>query len=390
MKSRIEREKMPKVKKRGDKYTALVWVPDSNKPLGKAQRRITRRTRSEVEKEIRRIEISKDEGTYLQPLKRLVADYFPEALERYLATADIKPQSASDYRTWLKNHIIPRMGHFQLQELNSFCIESLLLEIQSNGAKGGKPLSSSSMRHIGIVLSICLKTAVRHKHLKQNPMSDVRLPKGHKKKVPALSFEELERVEEVLLKSDPLTSSLIRLSRDSGARKGELLALRWSDIDFENNLISISKTAYDRPGVRYENAPKSKNSARKVELTANQLMPLKVWRKRQSEQRLKAGSYWVDLDYVFTNGRGERISGGYPYALWIKVCDRAGIARVPLHSLRHSHITTLLRAGRPAHIVARRVGDLPTTILETYAHIMPLDDQHSALAFEQAISSRNM
>lgn len=381
---------MPKVKKRGDKYTALVWVPDSNKPLGKAQRRITRRTRSEVEKEIRRIEISKDEGTYSQPSKRLVADYFPEALERYIATADIKPQSASDYRTWLKNHIIPRMGHFQLQELNSFAIESLLLEIQSNGAKGGKPLSSSSMRQIGIVLSICLKTAVRHKHLKQNPYSDVRLPKGHKKEVPALNLEELERVEEVLLKSDPLTASLIRLARDTGARKGELLALRWSDIDFEKNLISIEKTAYDRPGVRYENAPKSKNSTRKVELTANQLMPLKVWRKRQSEQRLKAGSFWVDQDYVFTNGKGERISGGYPYGLWLKVCDRAGIARVPFHSLRHSHITTLLRAGRPAHIVARRVGDLPTTILETYAHIMPLDDQHSALTFEKAISSGTM
>ena len=381
---------MPKVKKRGDKYTALVWVPDSNKPLGKAQRRITRRTRSEVEKEIRKIEISKDEGTYSQPSKRLVADYFPEALERYIATADIKPQSASDYRTWLKNHIIPRMGHFQLQELNSFAIESLLLEIQSNGARGGKPLSSSSMRQIGIVLSICLKLAVRHKHLKQNPMSDVRLPKGHKKEVPALNLEELERVEEVLIKSDPLTASLIRLARDTGARKGELLALRWSDIDFEKNLISISKTAYDRPGVRYENAPKSKNSTRKVELTANQLMPLKVWRKRQSEQRLKAGSFWVDQDYVFTNGKGERISGGYPYGLWLKVCDRAGIARVPFHSLRHSHITTLLRAGRPAHIVARRVGDLPTTILETYAHIMPLDDQHSALTFEKAISSGTM
>lgn len=381
---------MPKVKKRGDKYTALVWVPDPNKPLGKAQRRITRRTRSEVEKEIRKIEISKDEGTYSQPVKKSVAEYFPEALERYIATGDIKPQTASDYRTWLKNHIIPRMGHFQLKELNSFAIESLLLEIQSKGARGGKPLSSSSMRQIGIVLSICLKTAVRHKHLKQNPMSEVRLPKGHKKEVPALTLQELEKVEQVLSSSDPLTASIIRLARDTGARKGELLALRWSDIDLEKNIISISKTAYDREGVKYENSPKSKNSTRKVELTANQLTNLKVWRKTQSEKRLRAGSHWVDQDYVFSNGRGERLSSGYPYALWIKVCDRAGIARVPFHSLRHSHITTLLRAGRPAHIVARRVGDLPTTILQTYAHIMPLDDQHSALTFEKAISSGAM
>lgn len=381
---------MPKVKKRGDKYTALVWVPDPQKPLGKSQRRITGRTKGEVEKEIRRIEISKDEGTYSQPLKRLVADYFPETLERYIATADIRPQTANDYRTWLKNHIVPKMGHFQLQELNSFTIESILLKVQSNGGKNGKPLSNSSMRQIGIVLSVCLKTAIRHKHLKQNPMSDVRLPKGHKKEVRALSIEELERVGEVLLRSDLLTSSIIGLARDTGARKGELLALRWSDIDFEKNIISISKTAYDRPGVRYENPPKSKNSTRKVELTANQFQTLKSWRKRQSEQRLRAGSHWLDQDYVFTNGRGERISGGYPYALWIKICEEAGIERFPFHSLRHSHITTLLRAGRPAHIVARRVGDLPTTILQTYAHIMPLDDQHSAITFEKAISSGSM
>lgn len=232
---------MPKVKKRGDKYTALVWVPDSNKPLGKAQRRITRRTRSEVEKEIRKIEISKDEGTYSQPVKRLVSDYFPEALERYIATADIRPQTASDYRTWLKNHIIPRMGHFQLQELNSLAIENILLEIQGKGARGGKSLSSSSIRQIGIVLSICLKTAVRHKHLKQNPMNDVRLPKGHKKEVRALTVEELERIERILLEADYLTASIIRLARDTGARKGELLALRWSDIDLERNIISISR-----------------------------------------------------------------------------------------------------------------------------------------------------
>ena len=139
-----------------------------------------------------------------------------------------------------------------------------------------------------------------------------------------------------------------------------------------------------------ENPPKSKNSTRKVELTANQFSTLKSWRKRQSELRLRAGSHWLDQVYVFTNGRGERISGGYPYAPWIKICKEAGIERVPFHSIRHSHITTLLRAGRPAHIVARRVGDLPTTILQTYAHIMPLDDQHSAITFEKAISSGSM
>jgi len=378
------------IRKRGNKYYAIVWVPDPNKPSGKAQRRITKRTKTEVEKEFNRIKIAIDDGTYLQPLKKSVAEYFPEALERYIATADIKPQSASDYRTWLKNHIIPRMGHLKLRELNSFTIESLLLEIQSTGARGGRPLSTSSMRQIGIVLSICLKTAVRHKHLKQNPMSEVRLPKGHKKEVRALTIEELEKVEQVLSTSELLTSALIRLGRDTGARKGELIALRWPDIDLEKNIISISKTAYDRPGVRYENAPKSKNSTRKVELTANQLSTLKAWRKRQSEQRLRAGSYWDDQDYVFTNGRGARLSSGYPYALWIKVCKKAGIAKVPFHSLRHSHITTLLRAGVPVHIVARRVGDLPSTILENYAHIMPLDDRHSAITFEKAISSGSL
>jgi len=378
------------IRKRGNKYYAIVWVPDPSKPSGKAQRRITKRTKTEVEKEFNRIKIAIDDGTYLQPLKKSVAEYFPEALERYIATADIKPQSASDYRTWLKNHIIPRMGHLKLRELNSFTIESLLLEIQSTGARGGRPLSTSSMRQIGIVLSICLKTAVRHKHLKQNPMSEVRLPKGHKKEVRALTIEELEKVEQVLSTSELLTSALIRLGRDTGARKGELIALRWPDIDLEKNIISISKTAYDRPGVRYENAPKSKNSTRKVELTANQLSTLKAWRKRQSEQRLRAGSYWDDQDYVFTNGRGARLSSGYPYALWIKVCKKAGIAKVPFHSLRHSHITTLLRAGVPVHIVARRVGDLPSTILENYAHIMPLDDRHSAITFEKAISSGSL
>jgi len=375
------------VKKRGSRYTGVVWVPDPTKPSGKAQKRITRRTKTEVESEIRRIKIATEEGTYSQLSKKSVAEYFPEALERHISTSKVKPQTAIDYRTWLNNHILPRIGHLPIQKLDSYFLENFLIEVQASGSKEGKAFSQSSIKKISLTLEICLNVAVRHKQLKTNPMNDVRTPRGHKKEVRALTIEQLEKVEEYLVNNKVRLAPLIRLYRDTGARKGELLALRWSDIDFENNSISISKTAYFRAGTRYENSPKSKNGVRTIELTPSQFQHLRNWRKRQNEERLRAGTFWEEGDFVFTDTKGGCLSGGYPYALWVKICRLAGVERFELHSLRHTHITTLLRAGVPAYIVAKRVGDDPTTILKNYAHILPQDDQRSAITFEKAITS---
>ena len=110
---------------------------------------------------------------------------------------------------------------------------------------------------------------------------------------------------------------------------------------------------------------------------------LKEWRIRQNLDRLKVGQLWQEQDFVFTNEIGEPISASQLHTVWTRIQREAGLKGIHLHSLRHTHISALLRLGVPPHTVAKRVGDTVETILKVYAHSKPQDDKKAAEAFER-------
>lgn len=291
-----------------------------------------------------------------------------------------KQQSKDDYQTHLRAYILPRIGEWELKDCDSISLERFLLELQKTGKRNGLPLSASTMEKVGIVLKIGFKQANKSRLIGFNPMSEVRIPKGQVKKVEHIPDTDLIQLRNAWGESDIF--ALCEMGLVTGLRKGELLCLRWSDFNEDTNTFSITKTVYYSQGLRYENSPKSENGFREVEITSKQALLLKSHRAKQAQFRLQAGHHWAQDDFIFTNEIGQPHKPSHLYYWWKKVCISANVQRYHFHSIRHTHITSLLQAGVQPYVVAKRAGDTVSTILSTYAHSIRQDDSRCAEIFE--------
>ena len=173
----------------------------------------------------------------------------------------------------------------------------------------------------------------------------------------------------------------------TGARKSELLALKWSDLDFEQQELVISK---NRLVVRGENvvqaSTKGGEGRRTVSLDPVTVEIMKDHRKRQFEERLKAGSLWSETGYIFATEFGEPINYGTPTQLFTKIKNLLNLPDQRFHDLRHFHATQLLKAGTPLHVVAHRLGHRdPMVTATTYAHITADQAVNVSVVFAKAV-----
>lgn len=372
---------------RGDSISHRFYVKDPTHPRGRREiRRSGFATVKEAEQDRREQLLLRDKGVSVLPNNLTVSEYFPDCLEAHFKTQGLRPQSQDDYRVHLNSYILPNLGNLKLIDCTTLVLEKFLLDLRtSGGRKSGKPLSSSTVEKIGIVLKIGFKSAVRQRILALNPMSEIRSPRSKSEEVSEIDSETLRLLASVW--RDERLGHFFEVKLALGARRGELLALRWSDLDFDSCEVKISKTRYTSGKTTYENAPKSRTGYRTISLTLDQMKLFREWKVRQNQERLKAGELWKEGDFVFTNEFGEPLSASQLQTVWTRILRTARVKGIHLHSLRHTHISALLRLGVPPHTVAKRAGDTVETILRTYAHSKPQDDKKAAEAFERLTQS---
>jgi integrase len=185
-----------------------------------------------------------------------------------------------------------------------------------------------------------------------------------------------------------------RLAAYTGARRGELLNLRWHDIDLDHGEVSITGSAAVIAGQRVEGTTKSGRS-RTVSIDPGTVQVLRDHRRRQAEERLKVGPEWCGTgDYVFSTAWGKPIHPDTVSSLMTGLIvahnDRQGqpLPHARLHDLRHVHATTLLLAGVPVHVVAARLGHAdPSITLRVYAHVISDQLTEAADIFARAIAA---
>ena len=369
------------VELRGNEFSYRLRVPDPSSPNGIKQVRFggfSRAEEADRDRSKKKLEIH--DKNFLLPTNATISEYFPECLKTHGVVNAIKIQSSDDYFMHLNSYILPRIGHLALKDCTSFQMQKFLNELQISGSRKGLGLSASTIEKVAIILRLGFKEAYIHGEIQKNPMENVKIPKGQEKRVEHIPDEDLTKLRDFWIQTSQ--TAFFELALNTGARMGEILCLRWSDFDTKTNTISISKTFYLSNGVLRENSPKSKNGIREVEITPSQAQSLRTHAIRQKEQKLLVGSIWKDSDFIFTNEIGEPLKTYQARHLWKKLCVQAGVKFYHFHALRHTHITSLLRAGIQAYVVARRAGDTVTTILNTYAHAIREDDSKCAEAFE--------
>ena len=162
-------------------------------------------------------------------------------------------------------------------------------------------------------------------------------------------------------------------------RRGELLGLRWQDVDWERGTVSVRQTVTVLKGASHIGPPKTKSARRTITVQVEVLDALKGHRRAQNERRLAAGPVWQDYDLVFSTGIGTPINPGNLDRDFYRLVKRVGVPRIRIHDLRHTNITLALRETGDIEVVSQRVGHANVSItLGTYAHVLP--DQHQEVA----------
>jgi integrase len=344
------------------------------------------KTKSDAEKARTRLLGDLDAGTYVEPNKVTVKSFF-EVHWLPSVAATLRPTTLAMYEMNAKAHILPELGGIRLVQLTPSRLNAFYANRLSAGRRQGEGgLSSRTVRILHVILHRALSDAVRWGLLVRNVAELADPPKVQTREMKAWPPEDTRRFLDSV-RSDRL-HALWRLSATTGMRRGEILGLRWRDIDFEASSLTVCQTLVV---VRYRptfSEPKTAAGKRTLALDPETLTALRSHRRRQAEERLSWGSEWrgAELDLAFVRENGSPIHPERLSSWFNQRVAAAELPRINYHGLRHSYITMLLRAGQPLRVVSQRAGhSSPNVTSAVYAHVLPGDDEAAATVGAQIL-----
>jgi integrase len=324
--------------------------------------------------------------TYVPPSERTVGEF----LNTWLHTVhkqQLKETTFCSYEKIVRNYLVPGLGLIKLSDLKPSDVQRFYSETLAKPGVSGKNLEPRTVEFAGAILKKAIKYAVEVEGvLAFNPVSRVALPKTNPKVPTPWNRQELETFLETA-KTHRLFF-FYRLSAYTGARRGELLAIRWTDFDGSYITISKSRTLAGKQVIEANSTKGGKGGKRRVKLDPETIQLFNAHKKRQLEERLVVGSGWTETGYVFVQENGLPLDTGTPTHLFNKLSKVAGLRSIRLHDLRHLHATELLRLGEPLHVVSDRLGHKDPMVTATiYAHVS--DEQAETASNTFANGTRN-
>lgn len=424
---------MPSIQKRGKNYRITVSLGyDGN---GKKQietityepdpQRTEKQQKNDAHAFALEFEQRVKNGDDMQGRKTTLREFSERWLEDW-AKLNLQPSTIVKYKEELNDKILPALGNLKLTEIKPQRIYSFYLSMQKDGSrKDGKPggYSTGSLRKTRNVLSSILRTATEWELIDSNPCQKVRLPAAPNTAdkieffTPQQTIEFLNYIEQphswhtkghqriddtgIPYTVDSYTSKrslpfqmivLFQTAIYTGARKGELLALKWSDID--GNTISINKAIAVVNGKPILKQPKSHTSFRKITIPEHLAHNFQSLHLEQNKFRLRVGDYWTDEGWIFTQDNGRMMSYTTPYHTLQRIItqynedhsDKEPLPHISFHGLRHTSATLLIAQHQNIKTVSSRLGHAQTsTTMNIYAHALQDSDQCASNALENLL-----
>jgi integrase len=316
-----------------------------------------------------------------------------ELLDEWLARRkpSLEPNTYNDYAGMVERRLKPHLGHHKVKHLRPNHVVTMLDALRRPGAnKRGKtprPLSETSLQHTYDLLHVVLDYAVRQRLVAHNVTADVDRPRRQPKELDEWSARQLAAFLDSCV--DDRLFPLLQLASHTGARRSELLALRWTSVDLATASVSIASR---RTRVGYEMlhrlGTKTAAGARVIDLDPTTVDVLRTWRKAQDAERQAWGAAYLDSGYVFTAEDGEPIHADHMANRYDRLVAAAPVPILHFHGLRHTHATLLLKAGVPVHVVAQRLGhSSPALTLSIYSHVLPRQQAAAAAAFARLVKA---
>ncbi len=282
---------------------------------------------------------------------------------------NVRHSSWKMYEMLLRRHL-SEFNDLKINRVTVTKVESFISNKQAD------KMNLSTLRRIITTFNQVMKYAVRHRYIGYNPVRDAERPRDQggeeKPHIRILAPEEINVFLDA--ESDLKYKTLLRLAIFSGARQGEILGLKWIDVDWYNNLIHIQRT-YNH-GKWYR--PKSKTSNRKIDLGPTMMSELKKWMLACPPS---------DLDLIFPNETGNPLDQSNMLKSCFYPClKKAGIERIRFHDLRHTYASLLIEQGENIKYIQSQLGhSSPTVTLDVYAHLMKPTNQESACKLENTV-----
>lgn len=319
-------------------------------------------------------------------------------LDQFVRTKTIagKAPSTVEHYRWAAEHAKSRWGGWAAEDLTGDLLDAAYIEWLAGGRRvhhRGKgtvtleaPMSRRSVEAIHKTIKAAYRLAVEKGQVTRNPAALATPPAVGAQRHTWWTPEQVGAFLSYLLtlEDPPIPLGLVDALIDSGGRRGEVLALRWSDVDLDARTATIARQFSVHPGTRAveERPTKRPRSKSTIGLHSSTVSALRKRGLEQKEDRLKMGAGWpstgLDADLVFTWPDGRLIHPDTLTRIVARLSVAAGLPRLTPHGFRHSFATAALKARVPVEVVAARLGNTARVVQETYSHVIPADDQAAA------------
>ena len=356
--------------KRGSSYSVVLDLgrgPDGKRirkwHSGFATKRDAERARVEL---LGRI----DQGAYVEPSRLTVAAFLRDQWLPGLK-AQVRPGTWEEHRSKVDVHICPAFGGERLQRLSPAHLNALYADLLAKG------LSARTVLHVHATIRRALADAVKWNYLPRNVAQQASPPRPGRPELTTWTASELRGFLEHVT-GDRLYG-LWLLAASTGMRRGEVLGLRWADVDLQAARVAVRQALVAVGHQVVTSEPKTAKGRRSVALDPATVEALKAHRKQQLAERLAWGPAWVDSGLVFTREDGRPLHPREVTRAFSRHVLAAGLPVIRLHDLRHTHATLALQAGVHPKVVQERLGHANIAItLDTYSHAVPALEEQAA------------
>ena len=326
------------------------------------------------------------------PGKTLFSDFCEKFLE--IKKGDLAPGTLAFYRQIINTHLIPIYGKMHLDEFRVRHVQDYIQFVTSKGKQDlhhpGEPMAAATVKRYATVFRSILSLAYKMEYIDIDISASRRLifPKNDRKEVEVYSTEEVAQILAGLEEEPINIRTLIEIALFTGCRRGEVVGLKWSDVDFDTHRLSVRRSIYKpKDGKAFEKPPKTRNSMRDMAIPQRLIDTLTAYRAHQNKVAEVMGDGWNPEGWIFTELDGHVMNPQTPTKQFDHFLKRHGIRHLKFHGLRHTSATMLLANGCDIKTVSARLGhaDLDTTNI--YVHALSETDKSAADTFDRIYSN---
>ena len=368
-----------RVGKNGAVTYQIVLELGTDPVTGKRQRvfKTVKGTKKQAIAVMDKMKVELERGYVVDPSAMKLGDWMTQWLDLYLP--NIEATTRTRYRNMINTHIIPDLGNIPLKNLKATAIQGWV-----NALHVQKELSPKTVRNVYLNLKSALSKAVVLRMLPYNPCEGVVLPKSVKYTANIYTVSEMIKVLDLARGTDMYIPVL--LATNLGLRRGEVLALKWEHIDFENAVVHIKENRVITENGALTKAPKSNAGIRDITLGTQVLADLKQAYARYNCNKLAMGPAFRDSGLVFSQEDGSAYRPESLTRMWARFTEKHNLKHIRFHDLRHSCATALLEAGVDPKTVQNRLGhaDISMT-MNIYAHCTKNMDRNATQKLDSLI-----